>query len=56
MRAEHFAQRRVHQVRRCVIATSRVALFNINLACNYIANVQHASLDSYFVHDEPLHR
>ena len=56
VRAQNLAQRRMHQVRRCMIASRRVALFDVNFSSDSVANFQGSFFDFDLVNDQTLSR
>ena len=56
VRSQNFTQRGVHQVSRGVIASRRVALFDVDFSRDDIANLKTPFLDFDLVDDQTLRR
>src|SRR5215471_7330037 len=56
MRAQHFAQRRMHQVRRGVIAAGGITLFDIDLGGDCIADLEGSPLNLDSMNNQTLSR
>src|SRR5215211_1502475 len=56
VRAENFTKGSVHQVRRSVITTRRIALLDVHLSRNTFANVDTSLFNFDLVHDQTLGR
>ncbi len=54
VRAQHFTQRRMHQVRRRVIASRGIALFDVDFSRDCVANFQGALFNLDLMNDQAL--